>query len=51
MKRIQILFLFIAALSAMVTAQTQLENPGFEQWEDILVSARTPSVNPWTGVP
>lgn len=38
MKRIQTLFLFAGMLSAMATAQTQLENPGFEQWEDILVS-------------
>lgn len=38
MKRIQTFIVFVAMLSAMATAQTQLENPGFEQWEDILVS-------------
>jgi hypothetical protein len=38
MKRIKT-FLFIVVLpGAMATAQIQLENPGFEQWEDILVS-------------
>ena len=38
MKRIQTLLLFVVFLSAMASAQTQLENPGFELWEDILVS-------------
>ena len=38
MKRIQALLLFIVLLPLMVTAQNQLENAGFEQWEDILVS-------------
>lgn len=40
MKRIQTLFLFVGMLSTAAIAQTQLENPGFEQWEDILVSAQ-----------
>ncbi|MDX2431395.1 MAG: T9SS type A sorting domain-containing protein [Bacteroides sp.] len=38
MKRIQTLLLFVVFLSAMASAQTQLENPGFEQWEDLQVS-------------
>ncbi len=38
MKRIQTLLLFVAVLSIVASAQTQLENPGFELWEDILAS-------------
>ena len=38
MKRIQTLLLFAVLLSAMATAQDQLENVSFEQWEDILTS-------------
>lgn len=38
MKRIQTLLLFVVVLSVMASAQTQLENAGFELWEDILVS-------------
>ncbi len=39
MKRILTLLLFVVILSAVTSAQTQLENAGFEQWEDILASA------------
>jgi len=38
MKRIQSLLLSAALLCGVVSAQTQLENAGFELWEDILVS-------------
>ena len=38
MKRIQALVLTVVLLSAAASAQDQLENAGFEQWEDILVS-------------
>ena len=38
MKRFKTLLLLVVLPGAMATAQTQLENPGFEQWEDILAS-------------
>lgn len=38
MKRIQALVLFVFLLGLAASAQSQLENAGFEQWEDILVS-------------
>ena len=38
MKRIKTLLLLVVFPGVMATAQLQLENPGFEQWEDILAS-------------
>ncbi|MFO7670388.1 MAG: PCMD domain-containing protein [Bacteroidales bacterium] len=38
MKRIQTFWLFAILLCSIASAQTQLENAGFELWEDILVS-------------
>jgi len=38
MKRITALLCLVVLSGAMATAQNQLENPGFEQWEDILAS-------------
>ena len=38
MKRIYTLVMFVVLISAVASAQTQLENAGFELWEDILVS-------------
>ena len=38
MKRIQVTLLIVFLLTGMATAQNQLENPGFEEWDDILVS-------------
>lgn len=38
MKRAFTLIVFFTALCAVAISQTQLENPGFEEWEDILTS-------------
>jgi len=38
MKRMQSLVLLVVLLSVIASAQDQLENAGFEQWEDILAS-------------
>jgi hypothetical protein len=38
MKKIQVTLLTALFLSGMATAQSQLENSGFEQWDDILIS-------------
>jgi hypothetical protein len=38
MKRIQALFLFTILFTLAAAGQSQIENPGFEQWDDIFVS-------------
>jgi len=38
MKKIQTTLLTVLLLTGMATAQSQLENSGFEQWDDILIS-------------
>jgi hypothetical protein len=37
MKRILVTFIVIVLLVGISAAQSQLENPGFEEWEDILI--------------
>lgn len=38
MKKFHTFFVSVFLLSGITVAQDQLENPGFEQWEDVLVS-------------